>query len=98
MGEKSVKITIAGRVYPIKVDAAEEAYVHDAAKRINERVDQLEQGFVVKDKQDLLALTALQFATQYLESQTNVIDDKDGLIASLVEVDELLDAHLAKSR
>jgi cell division protein ZapA len=98
MGEKSVKITIAGRSYPIKVDSAEEAYVHDAAKRINERVAQLEQGFVVKDKQDLLALTALQFATQYLETQTKVIDDKDGLIASLVEVDELLDAHLAKSR
>ncbi|CAN5164746.1 hypothetical protein BH09BAC5_BH09BAC5_28450 [soil metagenome] len=98
MGEKSVKITIAGRVYPIKIDAAEEAFVHDAAKRINERVAQLEQGFVVKDKQDLLALTALQFATQYLEAQTNVIDNKEGLLASLVEVDDILEAQLAKSR
>ncbi len=98
MGEKSVKITIAGRVYPIKVDATEESFVHDAAKRINERVDQLEKGFVVKDKQDLLALTALQFATQYLESKNNIIDDKDGLIAGLVELDELLDASLTKSR
>jgi cell division protein ZapA (FtsZ GTPase activity inhibitor) len=98
MGEKSVKITIAGRTYPIKIDAAEEAFVHDAAKSINEHVAELEKGFVVKDKQDLLALTALQFATQYLESQTKVIDNQDGLIASLMEVDELLDAHLAKSR
>ena len=98
MGEKSVRITIAGRVYPIKVDAAEEAFVHDAAKRINDRVSQLEKGFVVKDKQDLLALTALQFATQYLEAQTNVIDNKDGLMASLLEVEDLLDAHLARSR
>jgi hypothetical protein len=53
---------------------------------------------VVKDKQDLLALTALQFATQYLETQSNVVDDKDGLVAGLIEIDELLDAHLAKSR
>ncbi|CAN5767125.1 hypothetical protein BH11BAC7_BH11BAC7_31460 [soil metagenome] len=98
MGEKSVKITIAGRTYPIKVDAAEEAFVHDAAKSINERVDQLEKGFVVKDKQDLLALTALQIATQQLETQTKVVDDKDGIMASLTEIDELLDAHLAKSR
>ncbi|MEO5641725.1 MAG: cell division protein ZapA [Bacteroidia bacterium] len=98
MGEKSVKITIAGRTYPIKVDAAEEAFVHDAAKSINERVDQLEKGFVVKDKQDLLALTALQIATQHLETQTKVVDDKDGIMASLTEIDELLDAHLAKSR
>ena|ERR1041385_8753944 len=98
MGEKSVKITIAGRVYPIKVDANEETFVHDAAKRINERVSQLEKGFVVKDKQDLLALTALQFATQYLEAKDKTVDDKDDLLSGLLEVEKLIDSHLAKSR
>jgi cell division protein ZapA (FtsZ GTPase activity inhibitor) len=98
MGEKSVKISIAGRTYPIKVDATEEAFVNEAAELINKKVASLEKGFVVKDKQDLLALTALQFATQYLEAQTKVVDDKDGLIAQLIEVDDLLEAHLAKSR
>jgi cell division protein ZapA (FtsZ GTPase activity inhibitor) len=97
MGEKSVTITIAGRSYPIKVSATEETFVHDAAERINKRVSQLEEGFVVKDKQDLLALTALQFATQYLEAQTKVVDDKDGIMAGLTAVDDLLDAYLAKS-
>ena len=90
MGEKSVKINIAGRIYPIKVDTTEEAFVNEAAELINKRV--------VKDKQDLLALTALQFATQYLESQTKVYEDKEGLLAQLTEVDDLLDAQLAKSR
>ncbi len=98
MGEKSVKINIAGRSYPIKVDSTEEAFVHEASELINKRVASLEKGFVVKDKQDLLALTALQFATQYLEAKTKVVDDKDGLLARLTEVDDLLDAHLAKSR
>ena len=97
MGEKSVKINIAGRSYPIKVDAAEEAFVLDAAKRINERVDQIAAGFIVKDKQDLLALTALQFVSQYLETQAQAID-QEGLLASLSEVDELMDAHLTRSR
>ena len=95
MGEKSVNINLAGRNYPIKVDSKEEAFVHEASTLINKRVSNLEKGFVVKDKQDLLALTALQFATQYLEAQTKTIDD--GLLASLTEVDDLLDAHLAKS-
>jgi cell division protein ZapA len=98
MGEKSVKITIAGRIYPIKVDVNEEAFVHDAAKRINERVSQLEKGFVVKDKQDLLALTALQFATQYLEAKDKTIDNKEDLLAGILEVEALIDLHLAKSR
>lgn len=98
MGEKSVKINIAGRSYPIKVDAMEEAFVNEATELVNKHVTSIEKGFVVKDKQDLLALTALQFATQYLEAQTKVVDDKDGLLARLTEVDDLLDAHLAKSR
>ncbi|MCX6312174.1 MAG: cell division protein ZapA [Bacteroidetes bacterium] len=98
MGEKSVKINIAGRTYPLKVDSTEEAFVHEAAVLINKRVAQLEAGFVVKDKQDLLALTALQFATQYLEAKTKVVDDKDGLLSSLTEIDALMDSYLAKSR
>ncbi|HLG02158.1 MAG TPA: cell division protein ZapA [Bacteroidia bacterium] len=98
MGEKSVKINIAGRTYPITVETREETFVQDAAKRINERVSELEARFSVKDKQDLLAMTALQFATQYLEAQTKVIDDKDGLLATLQEVDSLIDAQLDRSR
>lgn len=98
MGEKSVKITIAGRVYPITIEAKEETYVLDAAKRINERVSKLESQFSVKDKQDLLAMTALQFATQYLEAQSKVLDDKDGLLAVLSDVDALMDAHLGRSK
>jgi cell division protein ZapA len=98
MGEKSVKINIAGRTYPITVEAREEAFVFEAAKRINARVAQLESSFAVQDKQDLLAMTALQFATQYLEAQPKANDDTAGIIAGLEEVDALLDAHLARSR
>ena len=98
MGEKSVKITIAGRICRITIEAKEEAYVLEAAKRINERVSKLESQFSVKDKQDLLAMTALQFATQYLEAQSKVLDDKDGLLAVLSDVDALMDAHLGRSK
>ena len=98
MGEKSVKITIAGRTYPLTVEAREEAFVQDAAKRINDRVARLEAQFSVKDKQDLLAMTALQFATQYLEAKSSGIEDKDGLIAALSDLDALMDAHLGRSK
>jgi cell division protein ZapA (FtsZ GTPase activity inhibitor) len=96
MSEKSVKISIAGRLYPITVDAQEESFVNEAASRINERVAVLESRYAVKDKQDLLAMAALQFATQYLEAKSNSIADKDGLYAALSEVDSMLQAHLGK--
>ncbi|HTL80197.1 MAG TPA: cell division protein ZapA [Bacteroidia bacterium] len=98
MGEKSVKITIAGRTYPIKIEAKEEAFAVEAAKRINEKVANLQSKFQVQDKQDLLAMTALQFATQYLEAKSKMLDDPDALVAQLNEVDSLLDAHLSASK
>lgn len=94
MSEKSVKITIAGRTYPIAINPKEEQAVLDAAKRINERVEQLETTYLVKDKQDLLAMTALQFATQYLDSKSRTIDNQDDIIANLTQLHGLMDSFL----
>lgn len=95
MSEKSVKITIAGRTYPITVDSKEEKAVLDAAKRINERVAQLETTYLVKDKQDLLAMTALQFASQYLDTKSRSIDNQDDIISNLTQVHRLMDSFIA---
>lgn len=95
MSEKSVKITIAGRTYPITVNSKEEKAVLDAAKRINERVAQLETTYLVKDKQDLLAMTALQFATQYLDNKSRSIDNQDDIITNLANAHGLIDSFLA---
>ena len=95
MSEKSVKITIAGRTYPITVDSKEEQSVLAAAKRINDRVAQLETTYLVKDKQDLLAMTALQFASQYLDNKSRSIDNQDDIISNLAQAHGLIDSFLA---
>jgi cell division protein ZapA (FtsZ GTPase activity inhibitor) len=95
MSEKSVKITIAGRTYPLTVDVKEEKAVMDAAKRINDRVALLEQTYLVKDKQDLLAMTALQFASQYLDNKSKSIDNQDDIIGNLTQLHTLMDSFLA---
>ncbi len=94
MSEKSVKITIAGRTYPLKVDAKEEQSVLDAAKRINERVALLETTYLVKDKQDLLAMTALQFASKYLDNKSKTVDNQDEIITNLTQAHGLIDSFL----
>lgn len=95
MSEKSVKITIAGRTYPLTVDVKEEKSVMDAAKRINDRVAQLETKYLVKDKQDLLAMTALQFASQYLDNKSKSIDNQDDVIGNLTQMNALMDSFLS---
>jgi cell division protein ZapA (FtsZ GTPase activity inhibitor) len=94
MGELSLKLTIAGRTYPLTVDSAEETAVLEAAKLINSRVQELEATYLVKDKQDLLAMAALQFATQYLDARSKTIDNPEALIHQLESVETLLDNHL----
>jgi len=65
MEEKiALKIIVAGRTYPLTVNAAEQQKVLKAADDINRAIKLLQQSYAVKDMQDLLAMTALQLATK----------------------------------
>ena len=61
---QKIKLSIAGRVYPLSVPEAEEAILREAAKSLNLMVDHFEKNYAVKDKQDVLAMCALQVAVQ----------------------------------
>lgn len=61
---QKIKLSIAGRVYPLSVPEGEEAILREAAKSINSMVEHFEKNFAVKDKQDVLAMCALQIAVQ----------------------------------
>ena len=59
-----IKLTIADRVYPLNIRPSQEEGLRKAAKKIEEMGKQFEQNYAVRDKQDILAMCALQFATQ----------------------------------
>lgn len=61
---QKIKLTIADRVYPLSVPEGEEAILREAAKSINTMVEHFEKNYAVKDKQDVLAMCALQVAVQ----------------------------------
>lgn len=70
MDSLKIHVVIAGRTYPIRVkDELEEQGIRSAAKRINDLMVNYESSFAVHDKQDTLAMCALQFASQ-LEIKT----------------------------
>ena len=78
MKDLSIKVTIANRVYPLTVHQEEEESIRAAVKEINEMIKEYEQNYAVKDKQDLLAMCALQFGTQKLDIEKNasLVDTK----------------------
>ncbi|MFL5763679.1 MAG: cell division protein ZapA [Bacteroidia bacterium] len=59
MAEISLKVVIAGRTYPLTIKAEDEQSVQSAARMINDKVREFEQNYSVRDKQDLLAMSAL---------------------------------------
>jgi len=56
----SIRINVADRYYPLKVNRDEEEDIRKAARMINEKVLQYKQKYVDKDIQDFLAMAALQ--------------------------------------
>lgn len=64
MDKIALKIIIAGRTYPLTIKKEEETAIRNAADRINTNIQKLQGSYAVKDMQDLLAMTALQFTVQ----------------------------------
>jgi cell division protein ZapA (FtsZ GTPase activity inhibitor) len=69
MANLSIKVNIAGRMYPLTVDGREEAQLQKAADELANKLKAFEQSYAVRDKQDLLAMCALQYATEALKQQ-----------------------------
>ena len=71
-----IKVNIADRVYPLTIqNEGEEEGVRLAVKKISELIKNFEKNYQVRDKQDMLAMCALQFASQ--QEVKNVYDDLD---------------------
>ena len=60
MNESSIQVTIAGRTYPLTVAEGEAKRVREAAGRIDELAQRFQRDYGVSDRQDLLAMAALQ--------------------------------------
>ena len=96
MNEKlKIKVTIGDRVYPLTIKSeGEEEGVRKAVKKINDLIKKFEENYEVRDKQDVLAMCALQFASlQEVKSIYNV-KDADKIENKLQQMSVLLDTHL----
>lgn len=80
MTELSIKIKIGNREYPMKVKPEEEARIRAAGKKINERLKFYQDQFKIDDKQDLLAMVAIDSFVQLLQtSESNQTTDEVAL-------------------
>jgi len=83
-----IKLTIADRLYPLTIQAEQEEGLRKAAKRIEEMIKRFEQSYAVRDKQDVLAMCALQFATQVEQKELDAGKDLVDLEHRLQALDQ----------
>jgi cell division protein ZapA len=96
MGEISIKINIADRVYPLKVNMEEEEIIRRAAKLINDRIKEYQDAYVVRDKQDLLSMCVLHYATAALKTERKVTVEDTEVAEKVYQLDQLLTEFFSK--
>ena len=89
-----IKLTIADRVYPLSVSPDQEEALRASAKKIEAMIKQLEQSYAVRDKQDVLAMCALQYATQIEQKRHNEKESTAVDTATLEHLNSMIEEHM----
>lgn len=89
-----IKLSIANRVYPLTITPNQEEGLRKAAKKIEAMISQFEQSYSVRDKQDVLAMCALQFASQVEQKTIDKAYVNEEVQEKLEALNELLKSHV----
>jgi cell division protein ZapA len=96
MAEKlKIKLSIADRVYPLTIDPGQEEGLRKAAKNIEQLAKKFEQNYAVRDKQDVLAMCALQFASKIEQRGIDNLEDTREITERLRALDHLVNSKLS---
>lgn len=65
-----IQIKIAGKVYPLKIDASETEMVKNVADDINEKINTLQKTYPRQDKEDYISMAFLSYAIDGRKNQS----------------------------
>ena len=94
MDKLSIKLHIANRIYPMKIERKSEEFIRNAVKEIKERLKFYEENYEIKDKQDLLAMCLIEYASKFESISNKKVVEDDGLSEKLAEIDALLSSNI----
>jgi cell division protein ZapA len=88
----SIRVNVADRYYPLKVERDNEERIRKAARMINEKVLQYKQRYSDKDVQDFLAMASLQYVIKLNEDEERLVTDKlpEALRELVKKIDDVL--------
>lgn len=93
MNEVSIKVEIAGGLYPLKVKAEDEENVKRVVDLINTKIVEFEKNYAVKDKKDVLAMVMLHLVAQFYQKAENAEKELSHLKILFIDVEMMLQEH-----
>ena len=94
MSEFSISMTIADRPYKLVVEKEQEELFRNAAKLIDKRIKEYSSSYSFKDKQDLLAMIALEYTVSFLQNEQTINKSELLLNDKLTGIDNALNELL----
>ncbi len=93
-GKVKINLSIAGRSYPMTIDAANEELYREAAKRLNEKITEYSR-IAKLDIQDRIAMAALRYSILALTTeQSSSLGDED--VEELRKIEERIRGYVKK--
>ena len=90
MRELSIKIKIADREYPMKVDPDDEERIRKAGRIINEKLKHYSRQFGIDDKQDLLAMVAFDILVDKSQQEEIDVITDESILEKVNSLNELI--------
>jgi cell division protein ZapA (FtsZ GTPase activity inhibitor) len=89
----SIRVNVADRYYPLKVERENEEKIRKAARMINDKVLQYKQRYSDKDVQDFLAMASLQYVIKLNEEEERKGNDHfpDAIKELIRKIDQVLE-------
>ncbi|MGZ3883964.1 MAG: cell division protein ZapA [Bacteroidia bacterium] len=98
MSEVSIKVEIAGGIYPLKVKAEDEENVIKVVDLINTKIAEFEKNYAVKDKKDVMAMVMLHLVAQFYQKAEDTERELSHLKILFIDVEMMLQEHLQNIR
>ena len=90
-----IKVNIADRIYPLTIRPEQEEAIRLSVKKIDQMIKQLEQSYAVRDKQDVLAMCSLQYATKLIQKDNSEDERNKENLKNISNLNELIKEHIA---
>ncbi|MEM1321967.1 MAG: cell division protein ZapA [Bacteroidota bacterium] len=92
---QTITVLIAGRPYPLKINAGDEPAIRQIVKEVNEKINEFQLTYNNKDKQDCLSMALLTYAVDLHKTEKEGTTTPDSALSDKVkQLDDYLNQLL----